>query len=134
MFPLSFLYPAPTDDISTLSNPARSIKVARHTHCSACNCQGLHPPDHIPVVLDDAEDYQEAVEQADQAEAPTDEGFWMLCECGHGWDEHGAGMDVPRLEMVRRTKVAMRIDELLDDAGKLSEFDYEDEDVESLKK
>ncbi|KAG8890427.1 histone acetyltransferase [Tulasnella sp. 332] len=133
MFPLSFLYPAPTADISTLSNPARSIKVARHTHCSACTCQGLHPPDHIPVILDDSEDYQEALEQADQAEVPTDEGFWMLCECGHGWDEHGAGMDVPSIEMTRRTRVAMRIDELLNDDGKLLEFDYEDEHVESLK-
>ncbi|KAG8987280.1 histone acetyltransferase [Tulasnella sp. JGI-2019a] len=134
MFPLSFLYPTITEDINLLSNPARAIKVARHTHCSACNCQGLHPPAHIPVILDDSEDLPEALEQADQAEAPTDEGFWMICECGHGWDEHGAGMDVSMTEMVRRTQIAMRIDEILEEAGKLTDFDYVDEDVESLKK
>ncbi|KAG9031779.1 histone acetyltransferase [Tulasnella sp. JGI-2019a] len=134
MFPLSFLYPAPTGDISLLSTPARSVKVARHTHCTSCNCPGLHPPDHIPIILDDSEDLQEALEQADQAEAPTDEGFWMLCDCGHGWDEHGAGIDVPAIEMVRRTKVAIRIDEMLNDVGKLTDFDYSDEHVESLKK
>lgn len=86
------------------------------------------------MVLDDSEDYEEALEQADQAGAPTDEGFWMLCECGHGWDEHGAGTDVPAVEMRRRTKVALRIDEILMDVGKLLDFDYRDDDVDSLRK
>ncbi|KAG8936839.1 histone acetyltransferase [Tulasnella sp. 419] len=134
MLPLLFLYPSATDDIEQLSTSARSIKVARHTPCSRCTCRGLHPPDSSMVVLDDSEDAQEALEQADQSEAPTDEGFWMVCDCTHGWDEHGAGMDVSTAEMTRRTKVAIRIDEILNDLGKLTDFEYSDEDIESLRK
>lgn len=58
----------------------------------------------------------------------------MLCECGHGWDEHGAGTDVTSAEMARRTRVAMRIDELLADRDSLADFEYTDADIESLRK
>jgi len=134
MLPLSFLYPAATTDINDLSQAARCAKVARHSRCSACHCSGLQPPDPWQIVIDDSEDAQDAIELAEQSEAPTDEGFWMCCICGHGWDEHGAGMDVPTREMERRTRVAMRIDELLDDLGKLSDFSYTNDDIESLRK
>ena len=134
MFLQSFIYPAVTDDIDTLSSSARSIKVARHTPCAACSCRGLHPPQGTPIVLDDSEDYQDALDQTEQAEIPTDDGYWMICACGHGWDEHGAGTDVSTVEMIRRTKVAMRIDELLGDIDKLTDLDYTDADIESLRK
>ncbi|KAG8906716.1 histone acetyltransferase [Tulasnella sp. 403] len=134
MLPLTFLYPAVSENIDALSTSARAIKVARHSSCSACVCRGLHPPESIPVVLDDSEDYQDAIGQAEQADIPTDDGFWMICTCGHGWDEHGAGTDVSVAEMRRRTKVAMRIDELLFDVGRLTDFEYTDSDIESLRK
>lgn len=85
-------------------------------------------------MLDNSEDYQDALDQADLSETPTDEGFWMVCECGHGWEEHGAGPDVALSELRRRARVAMRIDELLDDLGKLADFEYTDDDIESLRK
>lgn len=43
-------------------------------------------------------------------------------------------MDVPVPEMLRRTRVANRIDEFLSDAEKLDDFAYTDDDLESLKK
>lgn len=134
MYPQSFLYPAVSEDFQSLSTSSRCIRIARHSHCSACGCRGLHPPDGIPIILDDSDEYQDAVDQAEQADIPTDDGFWMLCACGHGWDEHGAGTDVSAAEMARRTRVAMRIDELLADGDNLADFDYTDTDIESLRK
>ena len=135
MFPLSFLYPAvSTEDVASTSSASRSIRIARHTHCSACSCTGLHPPDNIPIVLDDSEDYQDALEQAEQIEFPNEDGFWSMCACMHGWDEHGAGMDVSAIETMRRARAAFRIDEILNDMGKLTDFNYMDSDIESLRK
>lgn len=85
-------------------------------------------------MLDDSEDYQEALDQAEHSEIPTDDGFWMICECGHGWEEHGAGTDVSRVEIMRKTRVAMRIDEFLNDEDKLIDFVYTNDDIESLRK
>ncbi|KAG9002515.1 histone acetyltransferase [Tulasnella sp. 427] len=134
MYPQTFIYPTVPKTGDKISDSSRAIRIARHSPCSSCSCHGLHPPDGTPIVLDNSEDIQEAMDQAEQSETPTDDGFWMVCECGHGWEEHGAGPDVAPTELKRRTRVAIRLDELLDDLGKLTAFDYTDEDIESLRK
>lgn len=49
-------------------------------------------------------------------------------------EEHAALSDADDEEATRRAKVAVRLDELLEDKGKLLDFDYVDSDIESLRK
>ncbi|GJJ74133.1 histone acetyltransferase [Entomortierella parvispora] len=54
------------------------------------------------------------------------------CACGHKLSLHGGPWSGEEFE--RRLRAAFRRDELLQDKGKLLDFEYEDEDVESLRK
>ncbi|CEI92456.1 Putative Histone acetyltransferase-like protein [Rhizopus microsporus] len=54
----------------------------------------------------------------------------LTCACGHVVKQH---VDNKR-DMTRRFKVALRIEELLEEKGKLDDFDYSDQDIESLRK
>jgi len=49
-------------------------------------------------------------------------------------EEHVALDDADDEEATRRAKVAVRLDELLEDKGRLLDFDYVDTDIESLRK
>ncbi|KAI7890296.1 uncharacterized protein EV154DRAFT_422145 [Mucor mucedo] len=52
------------------------------------------------------------------------------CQCGHDTFHHvDNGQDLER-----RLKVASRLNELLEEKGKIEDYDYEDEDINSLKK
>lgn len=52
------------------------------------------------------------------------------CHCGHDTYHHiDNGQDLDR-----RLKVAIRLNELLEEKGKIEDYDYEDEDITSLKK
>ncbi|KAF9654000.1 Bromodomain-containing protein [Thelephora ganbajun] len=56
------------------------------------------------------------------------------CQCGHDVPSHGADVSVlGRPEYQRRGRVAVRIDELLQDAGRLVDFNFLDEDIMSLR-
>ncbi|KAI7901745.1 uncharacterized protein BX663DRAFT_513906 [Cokeromyces recurvatus] len=52
------------------------------------------------------------------------------CQCGHDTVHHiDNGQDLER-----RLKVALRLNELLEEKGKIEDYDYEDDDINSLKK
>ncbi|KAI9265496.1 hypothetical protein EDC94DRAFT_517094 [Helicostylum pulchrum] len=52
------------------------------------------------------------------------------CQCGHDTFHHiDNGQDLDR-----RLKVASRLNELLEEKGKIEDYDYEDDDINSLKK
>ncbi|KAK1233163.1 histone acetyltransferase [Marasmius sp. AFHP31] len=56
------------------------------------------------------------------------------CECGHGTVEHGANIhSIGQEEFRRRSQVAVRLDENLEDVNKLLDFEYSDHDVASLR-
>ena len=61
--------------------------------------------------------------------------IWPACgRCNHSLDLHGLlNLDLEE-ERQRRIKVAVRMDELLEDQNRLQDFTYTDEDLCSLKR
>ncbi|KAI9483024.1 MAG: hypothetical protein EXX96DRAFT_477298 [Benjaminiella poitrasii] len=90
-----------------MSEKEKMLKVARYMPCDQCDdCHGWRPN----FSLDYAQD--------------------TTCLCGHEPDDH---VDHKK-DFVRRFKVALRIDELLEEKEKIDDYDYTDDDIESLKK
>ena len=119
---LKILYPA-SHDIPNLPDVAIQLKIARHSTCTVCPpdapCHGLRPPPTVEVILDS--DYQQeknifadlTEDVFDFDETPLE--YLSVCACGHGQALHGAEKDVIGAdEFVRRGRVAVRIDELLE--------------------
>ncbi|KAF9428530.1 histone acetyltransferase [Podila epigama] len=112
---LSIAYPPVNKPLDELTMDERMIKVARSCPCeefeagTMCECQNWRPS--LPV--------GETVSQE-------------LCVCGHKLSSHGG----PWIgeEFDRRLKAAFRRDELLQDKGKLLDFEYTDEDIASIRK
>ncbi|KAJ1304322.1 hypothetical protein OPQ81_005482 [Rhizoctonia solani] len=132
--PLTFLYPPATGDFTF---DARSIKIARHSNCSECECTGFHPPEGCAVVINNGSaEAQAALDEAEESTEVTEEGYWRMCACGDGIEDHGNGVDVGPEEIQRRARVAIRIDEILEDKGLLADFaaPFSDPDVLSLRK
>lgn len=111
-------YPA-SNDISALSNEALSLKIARHSPCALCkSCIGLHPPPDTDVALDnlpatdlfsdlDAELFDDVL--------GLETTYLDSCGCGHGVADHGASeSELGREEFMRKGRVAIRLDELLE--------------------
>ncbi|KAL1743494.1 hypothetical protein HDZ31DRAFT_40830, partial [Schizophyllum fasciatum] len=126
---------------SALNDHLLAIKIARHSPCSACEaCSGLHPSFGVSVVLDVKSEDDNVVVNSnpfsfdEDDEDDSDAGYIESCACGHSVKDHGADEAVlGRDEFVRRGKVAIRIDELLQDAHRLLQFDYVDGDISSLR-
>ncbi|CAE6446458.1 unnamed protein product [Rhizoctonia solani] len=132
--PLTFLYPPATGDFTF---DARSIKIARHSRCLECECTGFHPPEGCAVVINNGSvEAQAALDEAEESMEVTEEGYWRMCACGDGIEDHGNGADVGPEEIQRRARVAIRIDEILEDKGLLADFTapFSDPDVLSLRK
>ncbi|KAG0232750.1 histone acetyltransferase [Actinomortierella wolfii] len=130
----SLIYPPADKPIDALSSSEKIMKVAR-----SCPCDG---------------GLQELSEKGDNAAAAatTERAVALPCDCkgwrpkppgmpgradtcgscGHKLTTHGGPWQDDDFE--RRLKAAHRRDELLNDKGKLLDFDYEDEDIISLKK
>ncbi|KAF8488411.1 hypothetical protein JB92DRAFT_2757391 [Gautieria morchelliformis] len=118
------LYPN-SHDLASLSREALILKVARHSYCAECDdCHGLAPEDSVKVVLDS--DWN--------AEVSGPVGYITTCRCGHDAGNHAAFQDTTSEEIARRGRVAIRLDELLEDKGKVVDFDYVDVDIASLRK
>ncbi|KAI8993065.1 hypothetical protein BD414DRAFT_483199 [Trametes punicea] len=127
---MKVLYPS-SHDIPSLSDSQLALKIARHSRCSLCQtCSGLRPPPGWRVFLD----IPDGNDSDDDDEAPPSR-YLDRCECGHDVNAHGADMaSIDHDEFVRRGRVAVRLDELLEDSGRLRDFDYSDEDIDSLRK
>ncbi|KAF7730997.1 histone acetyltransferase [Apophysomyces ossiformis] len=92
--------------LTEMSEEEKYKIVARHMPCDHCSdCQGWRPP----IESEDGD---------------------SVCACGHTVSEHIDHME----DFDRRLKVGLRISELLQEKGKLDDYDYEDEDIGSLRK
>ena len=91
---------------------------------------GFHPPDGVRVILDDDDEFSEALEALEGSGTPNESGFWTKCSCQHNWVEHGSEEG----DIRRRLSVAMRLDQMLVEQDKLADFAYTDNDVELLRK
>lgn len=112
--PLTFLYPAAVKDVDLISFTAQRVKIARHSYCTACTCRGMHPPNGWTVITDDSEDAPMVIEQSEDLDELTDDGYMQICSCGHGFPEHGADEGTDASELRRKAKVAVQIDVLLE--------------------
>ncbi|KAF7315512.1 Histone GCN5 superfamily [Mycena indigotica] len=137
---MKYLYPA-SHDLDSLSDQQLSLKIARHCTCSSCGCFGLHPDSGWNVVLDSDDldnNSDQSLPDLDQYASDDEDGppsYLEMCACGHDMYDHGA--DQPQLgrdEFVRKARVAIRADEILQDVNKLLDFTYVDGDVLSLRK
>ncbi|KAI0630310.1 hypothetical protein C8Q77DRAFT_1137435 [Trametes polyzona] len=127
---MKVLYPT-SHDIPSLPESHLSLKIARHSRCSACpTCSGLHPPSGWRVFPDIPDG-----NESDDDDEPPPTRYLDRCQCGHGVSAHGADVEsIGHDEFARRARVAVRLDELLEDSGRLLDFDYSDEDIDSLRK
>ncbi|KAG9076976.1 hypothetical protein FS749_011183, partial [Ceratobasidium sp. UAMH 11750] len=79
--PLTFLYP-PASQPGGFSFDSRSVKIARHTNCSQCECRGWHPPEGCTVVIANGSvEAQAALDEAEESAGQIDmmeEGYWRL--------------------------------------------------------
>lgn len=100
-----------------LNDPQLALKIARHSPCSICdNCGGLHPPPDVEVVLDEllTESSLDVLGQYGSDDEDTRLPYLASCACGHGVLQHNAEeSDLGRAEFLRRSRVAIRLDELL---------------------
>ncbi|KAG0360728.1 histone acetyltransferase [Gamsiella multidivaricata] len=119
-------YPPADKDIDKLSMSERMMKIGRSCPCDApisleagsgttpeegqgkCDCQGWKPKPAGTL------------------------GRVDTCACGHKLSLHGGPWSGEEFE--RRLRAAVRRDELLQDKGKLLDFEYDDDDIASLRK
>jgi hypothetical protein len=127
---MQWTYAARIDNVHQCTEATSLLKVARHSQClhgwrlipnkdspyeqtkltettgqHSCTCPGLTPPDNLKV------------NTGPQTEYSISELFnvWPKCgRCGHALADHGKLLMDPEKERVRRSKVAIRLDELLE--------------------
>ena len=110
---MSALYPAHFL-LDNLSHTACSLKIARNSPCLLCtSCPGLRPPPGTDIQLDTNESDPSIglVQYVDEDD--RDKRYLDTCVCGHDVSAHDADeASLGRDEFVRRTRVAVRMDEL----------------------
>ncbi|KAG1723593.1 uncharacterized protein EDB91DRAFT_1063347 [Suillus paluster] len=116
---------------------ALTLKIARHSCCTTCDsCPGLRPPAGVEVVLDD--DAHQKSLLGDLTQYGSDEedstAYLETCICGHDVADHGGQVSsLGREEFSRRARLATHLDELFQEADRLLDFNYTDEDIDSLR-
>lgn len=113
---MKLAYPA-SHRLNTLNHSLLSLKIARHSPCLACNnCTGLHPRFGLDIVLDEINN-EPTLGGLDQYGSDDDDDtplYLDSCACGHSVRDHGADEStIGRDEFARRSRVAVRLDELL---------------------
>jgi len=139
---MTLLYPSGARTLHKLSPFQRLIKIARHTPYSSSSsdpdtpsCVGFRPSEY-EVVADDpvSRSSRHDPRPVDDETLKKDWDAATCSTCGRSIEEHAALTDADDEEATRRGKVAVRLDELLEDKGKLLDFTYTDPDIESLRK
>lgn len=113
-------YPA-SDQLSQLNGTQRALKIARHSPCALCDgsCLALHPPVDVDVVLDQQFTNESSLGDLGQYGSDADDDdpdlpYLETCACGHEVRNHNADeFELEPAEFARRTRVAIRLDELL---------------------
>jgi histone acetyltransferase len=100
-----------------LDDSQLTLKIARHSPCSICdNCAGLHPAQDVEVVLDQVPNESSLWDlgQYGSDDEDTHAHYLATCACSHSASQHNAEESViGRAEFARRSRVAIRLDELL---------------------
>ncbi|CBQ72364.1 Histone acetyltransferase [Sporisorium reilianum SRZ2] len=141
---MPLLYPSGARTLHRLSPFQRLIKIARHTPASsasnavdsdASSCLGFKPSEYEDIAEDPvSRGSRHDSRQVDDVKLKSGWDAVKCDTCGRSIEEHAALTDADDEEATRRAKVAVRLDELLEDKGKLLDFDYVDADIESLRK
>ncbi|KAG6833549.1 hypothetical protein H0H87_005200 [Tephrocybe sp. NHM501043] len=113
-------YPA-SDQLSQLNGAQRALKIARHSPCAHCDgsCSALHPPPAVEVVLDHQVTNESSLGDlgqygSDAEDDDSDLPYLQTCACGHEVRDHNADeSELEPAEFARRTRVAIRLDEML---------------------
>jgi hypothetical protein len=96
-------YPGVSDQ-TQLTEEEISLKIARHSFCSLCECDGLRPIPELKVIVKTANTINET----------EDVQLLDTCLCTHRVIDHGNPVNESAAsERNRRAKVAFRLDELL---------------------
>ncbi|KAF9099778.1 histone acetyltransferase [Mortierella sp. GBA35] len=132
-------YPPADKPIDSLSMSERMMKIGRSCPCDAPAVPFAEPGSSVTPVADEEAGGRQQ-QQGDKGcdcqgwrpKPPGTMGRVDICVCGHKLSCHGG----PWIgeEFDRRLRAAFRRDELLQDKGKLLDFDYDDEDIASLRK
>ncbi|EAU91057.2 histone acetyltransferase NGF-1 [Coprinopsis cinerea okayama7 len=140
---MKLAYPTGSD-IFALHNSLLAVKIARHSPCAVCSssCQGMHPPKGVRIVMDvqdessGVDDYSHLFNESDdEDDGIPASGYLEICACGHDCKSHHADEDeLGKREFKRRAALAIRMDELLKDSGRLLDFEYTDDDINNLRK
>jgi hypothetical protein len=110
------VYPPASKPVQSLSLFEKLLKIGRNIPCSAedsnsgnCSCLGWKPK----------------VKNTGRAD---------MCACGHRVVYHGESGELAPNELDRRVEIAMKIDKVLEAKGKLLDFEYQDEEIKSLRR
>ncbi|KAF9288782.1 histone acetyltransferase [Mortierella alpina] len=120
-------YPPADKDSAKLSMSERMMKIGRSCPCTPSDTSA----DSTTGVTPD-ENHTQCDCQGWRPKPPGMPGRVDTCACGHKLSCHGGPWAGEEFE--RRLRAAFRRDELLQDKGKLLDFDYDDEDIASLRK
>ncbi len=141
---MPLLYPSGAKSLHRLTPFQRLIKIARHTPSSSASagtssdvrsCAGFKPSEYEEVVEDPvSRSSRHETRAVDDGKLKAAWGAVACDTCGRSIEEHAALSDADDEEATRRGKVAVRLDELLEDKHKLLDFEYVDADIESLRK
>ncbi|ORZ12079.1 hypothetical protein BCR41DRAFT_104143 [Lobosporangium transversale] len=123
-------YPPADKEIDKLSMSERMMKIGRSCPCDA-PINSLPSEGGLGTSPADSQDGKCDCQGWKPKPAGT-MGRVDTCACGHKLSYHGGPWTGEEFE--RRLRAAVRRDELLQDKGKLFDFDYDDEDISSLRK
>ncbi|KAN0064561.1 histone acetyltransferase [Thecaphora frezii] len=128
-------YPAGAKLHSQLTPFQQILKLARHSaSSSSSSCSGYRPPSLARVVAEPVAHEGRALDVAKDDELKAAWSSHPCAVCSSSIVQHAATSHLDPTEHLRRVKVAIRIDELLQDQGKLLDFDFADDGVLSLRK
>ncbi|KAF9192748.1 histone acetyltransferase [Haplosporangium sp. Z 767] len=121
-------YPPADKPMDQLSMSERMMKIGRSCPCDAPNNSSTEAGSGVTP-----EEGQGRCDcQGWRPKPPGTSGRVDTCACGHKLSFHGGPWTGEEFE--RRLRAAFRRDELLQDKGKLLDFEYDDEDISSLRK
>ncbi|KAG2150897.1 hypothetical protein DEU56DRAFT_778957 [Suillus clintonianus] len=119
------------------NDSALALRIARHSSCAACDsCPGLRPPASVEVVLDDDAHQKSLLGDLTQYGSDEEDGpaYLETCICGHDVADHGSQVAaLGREEFSRKARLATRLDDLFQEADRLLDFNYTDEEIDSLR-
>ncbi|KAF9156763.1 histone acetyltransferase [Linnemannia schmuckeri] len=128
-------YPPADKPIDSLSMSERMMKIGRSCPCDFTTTE--QPLGATPVDSNESSGNGSNIQggcdcQGWRPKPPGTMGRVDICTCGHKLSHHGGPWTGEEFD--RRLRAAFRRDELLQDKGKLLDFEYDDEDIASLRK